>query len=211
MSCKLTRGNPIQCKDQIGGLKMIYILDTYCSNIESEAEIADLIMTDADFATWDIYGNTTTDKVAMFVYALRPNVSSMTVNFNGDPATGTTFFTQTCSITLQQLAPKISGSAEYNFANQIKLAMYNRSQVFVRDMQDNIWMLGMVNGVDVTGGTMVTGAAKGDLTGYTIEFTAEEKLPPILVNPTDGASEDGYPWDNLADYADIDFITTAPA
>ena len=198
MACNLTLGRKVDCKDSIGGLKMIYILPNFCSNIEESATIANLEMTDADFADWDTYGDPTSSKQTLLQYDLRPDVSSMTVNFTSDPATGTTFFNQTLSITLQKI--------NHDSTNQLRLATYNRSQIFVRDSMDNIFLLGMNGGVNVTGGTMVTGAAKGDLSGYTLEFSADEKLPPIQVEPTAGPSTANYPWDNLDDFSDIDFV-----
>jgi hypothetical protein len=199
MACNLTLGRLVDCKDSVGGLKMIYILPNYCGNIEESATISDLEMSDADFADWDTYGDPTAAKQTLLQYDLRPNLSSMTVNINSDPATGSTFFTQTLSVTLQKI--------NHDTTNQLKLAAYNRSQIFVRDAMDNIFLLGMNNGVNVTGGTMVSGAAKGDMSGYTLEFTAEEKLPPIQITPTSGAAEANYPWDNLDDVADIAFVT----
>jgi hypothetical protein len=199
MACNLTLGRLVDCKDSVGGLKKIYILPSFCSDIEDSATIsADLEMTTAGFTTWDTYGTPTVSKQTLLAYNLRPNVSSMTVNFNSDPAAGTTFFQQTLSITLQKI--------DHDTTNELKLAIYNRSQIFVLDAMDNIFLLGMNNGCDVTGGTMVTGAGKGDLSGYTLEFTAEEKLPPIQIAPTAGPGTTKYPWDNLTDAADIAFV-----
>ena len=200
MACDLTKGRPVDCKDSIGGLRTMYILPNYCGNIEAEATIADLEMTNAGFATWDTYGDPTASKQTLLQYELRPNVSSLTVNFNSDPATGTTFWTSVLSVTLQKL--------DHDTTNQLKLAAYNRSQIFVRDAMDNIFLLGMNAGCNITSGTMVTGAAKGDLSGYTLEFTSEEKLPPIQVKPTAGPTTAGYPWDGLTDNGSIAFVTS---
>tara|TARA_Y100001963_G_scaffold125147_1_gene176544 strand:+ start:29 stop:631 length:603 start_codon:yes stop_codon:yes gene_type:complete len=200
MACNLTKGRAVDCKDSIGGLRTMYILPNYCGNIEASATIADLEMDDADFADWDTYGDPTGSKQTLLQYELRPNVSSLTVNFNSDAATGTTFWTSVLSVTLQKL--------DHDTTNQLKLAAYNRSQIFVRDAMDNIFLLGMNAGCNITSGTMVTGAAKGDLSGYTLEFTSEEKLPPIQIEPTDGPTTTDYPWDNLDDNGSIAFVTT---
>ena len=82
MACDLTKGRPVDCKDSIGGLRTMYILPNYCGNIEASATIADLEMTDADFEDWDTYGEPTESKQTLLQYDLRPNVSSLTVNFN---------------------------------------------------------------------------------------------------------------------------------
>mgnify|MGYP003132775089 CR=1 FL=1 len=202
MACNLTRGLLVDCKDQIGGLKKIYFVKSYCSDITARAVFNGtnpLQMDNAGFENWDIKEDigSGVDGVQVFQYDLRPNLSSMTVNFNSDPATGTTFFEQTLSITMQKLSVAQT--------NELKLISYNRSQVFVLDNNDNVFLLGMDNGVDVSGGTAVSGAGKGDMTGFTLELRAEEKNPMIWLPATQGTSDGSgnattnYPFDGLAD------------
>ena len=193
MACNLTRGLLVDCKDQIGGLKKIFFTQSYCGDIRASATFNGtnaLQMDTAGFANWDIYGGATVND---FQYDLRPNLSSMTVNINSDPATGTTFFEQTLSITLQKLTVAQT--------NELKLISYNRSQIFVLDTNDNVFLLGMDNGCDVSGGTAVSGAAKGDMSGYTLEFRAEEKDPMIWLPATAGGGTAKYPFDGLSDEA----------
>ena len=191
MACNLTRGLLVDCKDQIGGLKKIFFTQYYCSDIRASATFNGtnvLQMDTAGFANWDIYGGST---VNVFQYDLRPNLSSVTVNINSDPATGTTFFEQTLSLTLQKLTVAQT--------NELKLISYNRSQIFVLDNNDNVFLLGMDNGCDISGGTAVTGAAKGDMTGYTIEYGAEERNALIQLPASAGAATAKYPFDGLTD------------
>jgi len=206
MACNLTRGNLVDCKDQIGGLKKIFFASSYCSNIRSVCTLGTgataNVMSAAGFTKWDIAADVGgTDKTTVFQYDLRPNLSSMTVNATTDPATGTTFFEQTLSISLQKLTAVQT--------NEIKLMCYNRSQVFVQDMNDNVFLLGMNNGVDVSGGTVVTGAAKGDMTGFTLELRAEETDPLIWLPATAGPGDNagtatvGYPFDGLSDETNL--------
>ena len=49
--------------------------------------------------------------------------------------------------------------------------------VVVQDYNDNYLVMGLENGADATGGTVVTGGARGDFAGYTLTMTAEEKAP----------------------------------
>ncbi len=193
MACNLTRGLLVDCKDQIGGLKKIFFTQSYCSDIRASATFNGtnvLQMDTAGFANWDIYGGST---VNVFQYDLRPNLSSVTVNINSDPATGTTFFEQTLSLTLQKLTVAQT--------NELKLISYNRSQIFVLDNNDNVFLLGMDNGCDISGGTAVTGAAKGDMSGFTLELRAEEKDPLIWLPATAGGGTAKYPFDGLSDEA----------
>ncbi len=202
MACTLTKGLTVGCKDSIGGLKAIFFVSTYSSEIRSAATFngTDVLQMDtAGFTGWSAYGVPTGSTVTVFKYTLRPNLSSMTVNINSDPATGTTFFEQTLSLTLQKLSVAQT--------NELKLICYNRAQVFVQDVNDNVFLLGMDNGVDVSGGTAVTGAAKGDMPGYTLELRAEEVDPMIWIKPTSGGGTD-YPFDQLGD-ADADLTIVA--
>ena len=199
MACNLTKGLAVDCKDQIGGLKKIFFVKSYCSDIRAIVAF-DLrhtnVMDTAGFANWDIQSG---GAVTVFQYDLRPNLSSMTVNINSDPATGTTFFEQTLSLSLQKLSVAQT--------NELKLISYNRSQVFVLDNNDNLFLLGMDNGCDISGGTVVTGAAKGDMTGYTLELRAEEKDPLIWLDATAGVGTDKYPFDGLTDEAALTITT----
>tara|TARA_R100001594_G_scaffold12130_6_gene27105 strand:+ start:8908 stop:9504 length:597 start_codon:yes stop_codon:yes gene_type:complete len=188
MACDLTRGRLIDCKDTIGGLKAIYICKGYNNNIEQVAIISSTEMTTAGFATWSgASGSATT----VFKYDLVPNLSSLTVTINSDNANGTTFFTQALSVTLQKI--------DHDMTNELRLMAYSRAQIFVQDSNDNVFLLGIANGCHVSGGTVITGTAKGDLNGYTIEWSAEENNALIQLPPYVSISDAKFPFDGLAD------------
>ena len=192
MACDITRGRLIDCKDSIGGLKAIYIAKGYANNIEAVATIANTEMTAGGFATWSSSAGSAT---TVFKYDLVPNLSSMTVNIQSDNANGTTFFNQTLSITLQKI--------DHDMTNELRLMAYSRSQIFVQDENDNVFLLGIQSGCHVTGGTVITGAAKGDLTGYTIEWGAEERNALIQLPASAGAATAKFPFDGLTDEANL--------
>jgi hypothetical protein len=54
---------------------------------------------------------------------------------------------------------------------------YGRPQVIVEDNNGNFFYCGLEHGMDVTGGTIVSGAAMGDLSGYTLTLTGMEPVP----------------------------------
>jgi hypothetical protein len=188
MACDITRGRLIDCKDTIGGLKAIYICKAYNNNINAVATINTTEMTTAGFATWSAQsGGATT----VFKYDLIPNLSSMTVNVNSDNANGTTFFEQTLSVTLQKI--------DHDMTNELRLMAYSRSQIFVQDQNDNVFLLGIDNGCHVSGGTVITGTAMGDQNGYTIEWAAQERNALIQIPASAGAATAKYPFDGLTD------------
>ena len=191
MACNITRGRLIDCKDSIGGLKAIFIAKSYSNNVSAVATINSTEMTTAGFATWSCCGGT----VEVFKYDLVQNLSSLTVTINSDNANGTTFFTQALSVTLQKI--------DHDMTNELRLMAYSRSQIFVQDSNDNVFLLGIDGGCYVTGGTVVTGVAKGDMNGYTIEWGAEEKNALIQLPASAGAATAKYPFDGLTDEANL--------
>jgi len=191
MACDITRGRLIDCKDSIGGLKAIFIAKSYSNNVSAVATINATELTTAGFATWSCCGGT----VEVFKYDLVQNLSSLTVTINSDNANGTTFFTQALSVTLQKI--------DHDMTNELRLMAYSRSQIFVQDSNDNVFLLGIDGGCYVTGGTVVTGTAKGDMNGYTIEWGAEEKNALIQLPASAGAATAKYPFDGLTDEANL--------
>ena len=191
MACNITRGRLIDCKDSIGGLKAIFIAKSYSNNVSAVATINATELTTAGFATWSCCGGT----VEVFKYDLVQNLSSLTVTINSDNANGTTFFTQALSVTLQKI--------DHDMTNELRLMAYSRSQIFVQDANDNVFLLGIDGGCYVTGGTVITGTAKGDLNGYTIEWGAEENNALIQLPASAGAATAKYPFDGLTDEANL--------
>ena len=70
---------------------------------------------------------------------------------------GTTFYTQTLNATFTYLDAKTQA--------ELQLIAVARPYVAVTDYYGNTFLCGFENGVELTGGTVVTGAAAGDL-GY---------------------------------------------
>ena len=77
---------------------------------------------------------------------------------------------------------------------ELKLLAYGRPKIVVADRNGNAFLVGRLEGADMTGGTITTGTAYGDLSGYTMEFTGQEQLPAnfitgsTLANPFAGVS-----------------------
>jgi hypothetical protein len=70
---------------------------------------------------------------------------------------------------------------------EFKLLAYGKPQIVVHTRQGDAFLVGKDEGADMTAGTVASGIAYGDLSGYTLTFTANEKLPPLFL---DGATLD---------------------
>lgn len=154
MACLLTAGRKVPCKDVVGGIKDVYFFNygTITATFDS---------TDTDVI--DSLGD-----VTCFNYELKGN-SSFEQTITASRENGTAFFEQTLNLTLTKLTVQDH--------KELKLLVYNRPQVVIVDYNSNAFMMGLEHGADVSGGTIVTGAAMGDLSGYTLTLTAQELKP----------------------------------
>jgi hypothetical protein len=67
---------------------------------------------------------------------------------------------------------------------EIKLMAYGRPIVIVEDRNGNFFVAGLQHGCEVTGGTIVTGAAMGDMSGYTLVLNGQEPVPANFLDGT---------------------------
>jgi hypothetical protein len=160
MSCDISLGRLEPCKTSNGGLKAVYFVNW------GDATGVTYDATDTDAIT-AVAGTPTAYK-----YDLKGN-SSFEQTITSSRENGTTFFEQTLNLTLKKLTIKDH--------KQIKLLAYGRPQVIVQDNNDNYFWCGLEHGMDVTGGTIVTGAAMGDLSGYTLVLSGQENVPANFI------------------------------
>jgi hypothetical protein len=59
---------------------------------------------------------------------------------------------------------------------------YGRPQIVVWTMNGDALLVGEKEGADVTAGTIQTGGAMGDLYGYSVTFTGQERLPAAFLS-----------------------------
>ena len=158
MACDLSLGRKEPCKDVVGGIRAVYFTDfgDLGTVTETNDEITDLSGTFTAFK-YEVKGN-----------------SSFEQNITSSRENGTTFFEQTLNLTLHKL------SKEDN--KELKLLAYGRPHVAVEDYNGNVFVMGLQHGADVSGGTIVTGAAMGDLSGYTLTLSAMEVKPANFVS-----------------------------
>ena len=166
MSCLLTAGRTIPCKDVVGGIKAVYFVNF--GDLGTITESADEV-------------TNMTGTFSAYKYDLKGN-SSFEQSFNSSRENGTTFFEQTLNLQFSKLTKEDN--------KELKLMAYGRPQVVVLDYNDNAFLMGADHGAEVTGGTIVTGAALGDLSGYTLTLTAQELKPANFIAGVDLTNAD---------------------
>ena len=163
MACNLTLGRLEPCKDQVGGLKAIYFANHVADLLTSATFDSDDQITGFDSA------------ITLYKYEVRGTGHSFNETNQNSGDNGTNFWEQ--SITAVLKAQNIASRKE------LKLMAYGTPQVIVEDYNGNFRMAGIENGMDVQVDT-TSGDAKGDLTGYNLTMTGQEKAPAFFVDST---------------------------
>lgn len=166
MSCDITRGRLEPCKNSVGGLKAVYFvnfgdLGAIAYNV-TDTDVIDTIGGTPNAYKYDLKGDSTYEEA-----------------INSDRKTGTTFFTQTLTLNLKKLTAKDH--------KELKLLIWGRTHVIIEDNNENFFIAGLTRGMDVTGGSITTGAALGDMSGYSLTLEGEEPVPANFfeTSPTD--------------------------
>jgi len=161
MACLLTTGRELPCKDSVGGIKTVYMADygTLGTLSVTAGEVTGFSAQSPELFQFDVKGSS----------SLEQGITSSREN-------GTTFYEQTLNLTLTKL--------DVATQQEIILLAKARPHVFIEDYNGNFFLIGAANGADVSGGTIVTGAAMGDLSGFTLVFSAQETLPAYFVTST---------------------------
>ena len=159
MACTLTKGRNLPCKTGFGGVKKVYFADFGTLGT---------VTIDAD-GTISAFSGTP----AFFQYEVKGN-SSLESTVNSSRENGTTFFSQTINITL----PFLDNATQ----QELQLICVSRPHVVVEDYLGKQYLCGIENGCEVTGGTIVTGGAAGDLYGFTLVLEGQEEKAPAFVD-----------------------------
>ena len=158
MACALTTGRTVPCKSAFGGIKTVLF-----------ADYGDLTAVTIDAATKEA---TVTGTPTWYEYDVKGN-SSLETTVTSSRENGTTFYTQTLALTLTYLDAKTQA--------ELQLLAVARPYIVVVDYYGNNFLCGFENGMECTGGTVVTGAAAGDLSGFTLTFAGMEETAPYFL------------------------------
>jgi len=161
MACTLNTGRKLPCKSAFGGIKTVWFGDfggiTGVTVDSTTKQVTTIAGTQPDWYQFDVKGNS----------SLETTVTSSREN-------GTTFYTQTLNLTLTYLDAKTQA--------ELQTLAVSRPYIVVQDYYGNNFLCGFENGMECTGGTVVTGAAAGDLSGFTLTFEGLEETAPYFLN-----------------------------
>jgi hypothetical protein len=158
MACNLSAGRNEVCKESVGGIQGVYFINYTTGSFTKNG---------SGEVTAVPSGST------LYYYELK-GTSAYTETVNSSRETGTTFFSQELVLNLKKLTNEMT--------TQLKLMAYGRPQVIIWTMNGDALLVGEKEGADVTAGTIQTGGAMGDLYGYSVTLTGQERLPAAFLS-----------------------------
>lgn len=169
MSCALTQGFTLDCKEAIGGIKSVRF-----------ATLADYESLDPSYTT----GNVSFGSASQVFYKYELDKEESTFNDNPTAGSnkGTFYYMPDITFILSKL--------DVQKRNEMQLLAKNRVVAIVetRESTPTYWAIGVTNGLDFSQGTGAAGTAAADLNGYTMTFNGMEPDPMVEVSSGDLAS-----------------------
>ena len=164
MACNLTQGRTLDaCRNSTGGIEEVLIADF--SNI-----------TIGTVAAGVVTAMTQSGATSFYKYSLEKENGSLVETHTGSLENGTNFYESALEFSTKNLT-----AAE---SEELMLVDQSRLFVIVKDMNGKYWTVGAYYAADKLSGTSVTGAAFGDMSGYTYSISAKERLRMLEVDST---------------------------
>jgi hypothetical protein len=164
MACNLTQGRTLDaCRNSTGGIEEVLIADF--SNI-----------TIGTVAAGVVTAMTQAGATSFYKYSLEKENGSLVETHTGSLENGTNFYESALEFTTKNLTA--SESEELSLIDQSRLF------IIVKTMSGKWWTMGAYFAADKLSGTSVTGAAFGDLSGYSYNFSSKESVRMLEVDST---------------------------
>jgi hypothetical protein len=168
MSCVLTDGYTLGCRDNIGGIQTVYIGEWNGDDLQY------------GFTTSNVIDSFSGATVSFYTFEQEIEVGSYTENGVFSTENLTAFYEQTLTITLHKL--------EAALRNKILILGQGKWRILIKDQRGLYWLMGKQNPVRVSAATPGLGKAYGDLNGAVITFMGKEAEPANEVTDTAAAT-----------------------
>jgi hypothetical protein len=160
MSCILTTGFTLDCKDQSAGVKAIYLVEFGAKDTLTKS-------------SGEVSAHTLTGAKVYFKYELEKETATTVWRQIPSTENGTTYYEADITIRLH----KVTTSQR----NEIKLLATGRMLAIVRDSDDTYWLYGADYGIQLQPSETQFGQAFGDFKGHVLNFLHKETDLPMKV------------------------------
>jgi hypothetical protein len=166
--CQITSGQTLGCRDNVGGIKNMWILSGSISAI-----------TEANGAISSVTGTGQFYKFELFRETSDYNETTTVT-----PENGTVMVEQTLNAVFFKMSVSQRNNVRLLSGNQnIKIIVQTNNT----GSTDQFLLMGTYNGASLISSTAGTGVAMGDRNGYALVFTAKETEPASYFNTSTGA------------------------
>ncbi len=153
MPCAITSGYTIDCRENIGGLKSVFIAEF--GNISGVTEVSGLVT-----------GITKATGKRFYKFEVPRATSNTSSNATGSEENGSLFYTHQVVLPLNK--------RDSTTANVVRTLAKAKLMVVTLDMDGNYRMFGKANGLYLASTENGSGTAAGDRNGYNITLTGVE-------------------------------------
>lgn len=164
MSCILSKGIGLGCLDSTAGIKAVYIANFNKTGTTFSVDSNDAITGMTSTETW-------------YEYNFRKQTSSFAEEGTLSVENGTNFYVPTLTMVFHKL--------ESTKRNAVLMLAKSDTHVIVKTQNDDYWIAGKVNAMNLTTTSVASGLAFGDLNGYTLALTGAE---PALAQEVSAAA-----------------------
>ena len=193
MACGiLTKGRGLDCNRISGGIKYIYfgVYDQFTAPIETVG----IVQSSGEITDIEMGSN------VLYRYAMPLGTASLSESISGSRENGTIFYTPTLNVVLNRLTKEDQN--QIKLLGATKLICFAQLNATLANGHDVIVGLGTTNGMELNAGTIDSGAAWGDRSGYTLTFDGLEAEPFSMVLDYTTA-----PFDNIDDGGAITIVS----
>jgi len=154
MSCALTQGYVLDCREGIGGLKEVYIIEFL--NVASITEASGIVT-----AITKVSGK------RFWKYSLVRETSMAKESIVGNEQNGTIFYDQEVNIILNKRQASVR--------NEVMILARNFLMLVGVENSGKAFLYGRDQGLQLLTGSSESGTAWGDRNGYTLPFAGKER------------------------------------
>jgi hypothetical protein len=159
MACVLTQGYNLDCREGIGGLKEVYIIEL--ASISAITEVSGVVT-----------AITKASGKRFWKYSLVRETSNATETITANEQNGTLFFAQQVQIILNKRQASVRNEVMLLAKNN--LVIVGVENQLDSSGQNRAFLYGKTQGLQLNAGTAETGTAWGDRNGYTLPFAGNE-------------------------------------
>lgn len=160
MACALTQGFNLDCREGIGGLKEVYIIEL--ANVTAVTESSGMVT-----------AITKATGTRFWKYSLVRETSSATEAISGNEQNGTIFYDQTLNIILNKRQASVRNEVMLLAKNFLMIVGVENQQS--SSGVNRAFLYGRDQGLQLLTGNSETGVAWADRNGYTLPFNGKEQ------------------------------------